>query len=111
RNQVDDNPEHTCSKGLHVAGWNYAAGTAYGGASRYLMIKVSPEHVVSVPVDYDFQKMRVCQYEVIKEVDKPANINIEYIASNGDDYDQYHNKYDAWCEEEDDSYDDYDWNE
>jgi hypothetical protein len=28
-------------------------------------VKVDPEHVVCVPIDYSAQKMRVCQYEVM----------------------------------------------
>lgn len=108
RNEVNDDPNQTCSSGLHVAGWNYAAGTAYGDAGRYLEIKVDPEHVVAVPTDYNFQKMRVCEYYVVKEVtEKPSNILIasgpEYCCDiEDDDYD------DEEEDEDDDYYDDLD---
>lgn len=104
RNQVDDNPHHTCSNGLHVAGWDYASGTAYGGAARYLMCKVNPANVVSVPPDYDFQKMRVCEYEVLKEVDKPANIKVAYVSSTGDEYRYEEDDVDYDNDDDDDYY-------
>lgn len=62
RSKVDDDPEHTCSHGLHVASWEYAQG--YSG-QVLIDVKVNPANVVSIPVDYNNQKMRVCEYEVI----------------------------------------------
>lgn len=62
REEVDDDPEHTCSRGLHVASWSYAQG--YSG-TILIDVKVNPAHVVSIPTDYNNQKMRVCEYEVI----------------------------------------------
>lgn len=62
RADVDDNPENTCSHGLHVAGWDYAQG--FGG-TVLLEVSVDPKNVVAVPPDYGNQKMRVCEYEVV----------------------------------------------
>ena len=62
RADVDDDPEHTCSRGLHVASWSYAQG--YSG-TVLVDVKVNPKDVVSIPTDYNNQKMRVCDYEVI----------------------------------------------
>jgi len=62
RADVDDDPEHTCSRGLHVASWSYAQG--YSG-TVLIDVKVNPQHVVSIPTDDQNQKMRVCEYEVI----------------------------------------------
>ena len=62
RSEVDDNPENTCSHGLHVAGWDYAQG--FGG-SVLLEVEVNPKNVVAVPPDYGNQKMRVCEYTVV----------------------------------------------
>jgi len=62
RSEVDDDPEHTCSSGLHVASWEYAQG--YAG-TVLIDVKVNPVNVVSIPTDYNNQKMRVCEYEVI----------------------------------------------
>lgn len=63
RNLVDDNPDQTCSKGLHVCSQKYGM---YG--KRLLLVKVNPADVVSVPKDYNQAKMRVCRYEVVKDV-------------------------------------------
>lgn len=61
RDDVDDNPNNTCSSGLHVATYGYAQGFSSG---HLLEVEVDPRDVVSVPVDYDGEKMRVCRYEV-----------------------------------------------
>lgn len=63
RNQISDNPAHACHAGLHVGALEYAGSFHSGG--RMVIAKVDPEHVVCVPNDHSFQKMRVCKYEVI----------------------------------------------
>jgi hypothetical protein len=63
REHVDDDPTRTCSAGLHVAAWEYAAGF---GETK-IEVKVNPKDVVAVPVDYNGQKMRVCKFEVIQQ--------------------------------------------
>lgn len=65
RSQVDDNPDNTCSFGLHVACHDYASG--FG--EKTIEVKVNPADVVAVPHDYDGTKMRVCKFEVIRECD------------------------------------------
>ena len=60
RNEVDDNPNNTCSSGLHVAAFGYADG--FG--SVLLEVEVNPQDVVSVPNEYNGEKMRVCKYKV-----------------------------------------------
>jgi hypothetical protein len=62
RDQVDDDPTHTCAPGLHVASWEYAQN--YSG-TVLIDCKVNPMNVVAVPIDYNFMKMRTCGYEVI----------------------------------------------
>lgn len=67
RYQVDDRRHITCSFGLHVAAFDYAS--TFGTSDRRLiLVKVNPRDVVSVPEDYNNQKMRVCRYEVLQEV-------------------------------------------
>jgi len=61
RNEVDDNPDHTCSSGLHVAAFKYADG--FG--SLLIEVEIDPEDVVAVPNDYNGEKMRVCKYKVV----------------------------------------------
>lgn len=63
REKVDPNRDQTCSVGLHVAAFNYAA-LSYSG-SDLLEVKVNPKDVVAVPSDYNNEKMRVCKYEVV----------------------------------------------
>ncbi len=68
--EVDDNRQQTCSTGYHCCSFEYLSH--YGGISkdshRVLVVKVNPKDVVSVPVDYNNQKMRVCKYKVIDEI-------------------------------------------
>lgn len=61
RSEVDDNPENTCSHGLHVACFNYA----HGFGSTTVEVEVNPEDVVCVPKDYNGTKMRVCKFKVV----------------------------------------------
>lgn len=65
RQSVDDNPNNTCSKGLHVACFSYAKG--FG--QKLVEVKVNPQDVVCVPTDYNGTKMRTCKFEVIQECD------------------------------------------
>jgi len=60
---VDDNPNNTCSNGLHVACFNYAKN--FG--QKLVEVKVNPRDVVAVPTDYNGTKMRVCRFEVVAE--------------------------------------------
>lgn len=64
REDVDDDPSNTCSAGLHVANYNYAANSYYSGSGHLLDVKVNPADVVAIPLDYNGEKMRVCAYEV-----------------------------------------------
>jgi len=76
RNKCDNDRNKTCSSGLHVAGYNYM--NSFSG-DRIILCEVNPKDVVSVPVDYNYSKMRVCRYKVIKEVTDSGDI-LEDIA-------------------------------
>jgi hypothetical protein len=67
RNKVDDDRSVTCSTGLHVCSSGY---TKFG--PRLMLVAVNPRDVVSVPDDYNNAKMRVCEYEVVDEIDADA---------------------------------------
>jgi len=71
RDQVDDDPKRHCSRGLHVANWDYAKNK-YGSGSdnKMVMVTVNPMDVVSVPDDYNFSKIRVSKYRVLAETVK-----------------------------------------
>lgn len=69
REEVNSNRNETCSTGLHFCGFDYLA--AYANSDSHTMIlKISPEDVVSIPSDYDNLKGRCCKYEVIGEFGK-----------------------------------------
>lgn len=61
RDKVDDNPNNTCSFGLHVAAYSYAKG--FG--PKLVEVEVDPADVVAVPTDYNGTKMRVCKFKVV----------------------------------------------
>lgn len=61
RSEVDDNPNNTCSRGLHVACFDYAK--SFG--QRLVEVEVDPQDVVCVPTDYNGTKMRTCRFKVV----------------------------------------------
>jgi hypothetical protein len=69
REYVDSNSNKVCSHGLHAAAWEYASG--FG--NNTVEVKINPKNVVAVPPDYNFQKMRVCEYYVIRQVESENN--------------------------------------
>lgn len=67
RNQVDENPDRTCSSGLHFCSNDYLS-SGYASGGRTVMVKVNPRDVGAFPRDYNTAKGRCCRYEVIEEV-------------------------------------------
>jgi hypothetical protein len=65
RDKVNSNRHETCSTGLHVCSRSYLD---YYSGDHVIVVKVNPKDVVSVPVDYNNAKMRVCRYEVVSEL-------------------------------------------
>jgi hypothetical protein len=65
RNCVDDNRENHCRPGLHVGSLDYARDWSRG---KLIVVKVNPKDVVSVPSDYQCQKLRCCAYTVVSEI-------------------------------------------
>lgn len=71
RNQVNEDPNQTCSSGLHFCSNDYLPqyGGFFGGnGSRTMMVKVNPKDVGAFPHDYNISKGRCCRYQVLKEV-------------------------------------------
>lgn len=77
RRNVDDDPNHTCSSGLHVCADEYLKNFASERHNRTLVVEVNPADVVAVPRDYNFSKMRVCEYKVLAEIE-PAKMKSVY---------------------------------
>lgn len=67
RNTVDDDKTRTCSYGFHVGSLDYAQNQYNAGSGKVMLVKVNPKDVVSVPVDYNGQKLRTCKYEVLSD--------------------------------------------
>ena len=67
RNRVDDNPNSTCSTGLHFCSESYL-GSFGSGHDPVMILKINPADVVSIPTDYDGAKGRCCRYEVVGQV-------------------------------------------
>lgn len=64
RNKISDDPSRACDTGLHVGAISYVR--SYGGDEKHVLIcRVHPADVVSVPLDHNGTKMRVCRYEVM----------------------------------------------
>lgn len=108
RNEVNDDPSVECQFGLHVADWSFAS--SYSGADGHMiMVSVNPEHVVSMPNAYQFTKMRVCEYTVLKEVfnEEKGNLYKNTVSSldnsSNDNYDEENEDDDEYCRECDES--------
>lgn len=71
RNLVDDNPDSTCSTGLHFCSESYLGH--FGHRHQPVMIlKINPADVVSIPADYNGAKGRCMRYKVMAEVEGDA---------------------------------------
>lgn len=69
RNQVDEDPNRTCSNGLHVCSFEYLPSFSHADG-HVVIVKINPKDVVAVPTDYNNTKMRVSRYQVVDEVDE-----------------------------------------
>lgn len=80
RSSVQYDPEVGCSTGLHVGTRDYAISWA----PVLLLVKVNPRDVVSVPYECSSQKMRVCEYTVLKITD-PSEEHQRFFPDKVDD--------------------------
>lgn len=80
REDVDDNKNVHCSQGLHVGSLDYARSFA----EKVLVVKFNPKDAVSVPTDCQFQKLRLCKYEVVGELDSERALACEKQVFNYD---------------------------
>lgn len=84
RNKVDDNRENECSHGLHVGCLKYSGpgGWYHNSGDKVVIVKVNPEHVVSVPKDHDATKLRTCEYTVVQDYVAPLNDTLYRVNDN-----------------------------
>ena len=75
RNEVDDNRNNTCSSGLHFCSVSYLK---HFGSEKdpIVILKVHPKDVVSIPIDYNNQKGRACEYLILEEYCDPDKKDI-----------------------------------
>ena len=109
RRNVDDDRNRTCSYGFHAAAYEYAKNFLGGGDDRMVAVKINPRDVVSVPSDYNNQKLRCCKYTVMFEI--PGAIDMfkdrAYYDTSAEataDYDAKTNTYlwgSIWSDDED----------
>jgi len=74
RNEVDDNRDAACSRGLHAGNLDYVSAFA-GQGDKIVIVKIDPADVVSVPSS-DERKLRCCKYEVVAEYTEPLKSTI-----------------------------------
>jgi hypothetical protein len=77
RADVDDDCTRTCSYGVHAGSFDYARGWSGG---KLVLVKIDPKDIVSVPVDCDGQKVRVCHYWVVSEYVEDTDIKRSVIS-------------------------------
>ena len=70
RNEVDEDPNRTCSYGLHFCSAAYLPRYGVHSDNHIMLVKVNPRDVVAFPTDYGLSKARCCAYEVIEEVSR-----------------------------------------
>ena len=106
RFEVDENPENTCSFGLHVCSFDYLRSFGNGTTDRVVICEVNPKDVVAIPKDYNNTKMRVCEYKVVGELDEKTvdalrDICVSSDYCDEDEDDEYNDDYEDTYREDD----------
>lgn len=73
RSVVDARGFVGCSVGLHAGKSSYAFDFGSGGT---ILVKINPRDVVSVPTDCGSQKLRVCRYVVLREIESVLDFRV-----------------------------------
>lgn len=92
RNKISDDANYHCAQGLHVGGLSYSGpeGWYSSNGDICIIVKVNPRDVVCVPYDHNATKVRVCEYEVVKnycKILKSTTYNSYYDECECDDDD------------------------
>jgi hypothetical protein len=80
RNECDHDRNRTCSAGLHFCSRGYAPH-AFGGSGRIVMVKIFPQDIVAIPVEYGLAKGRCCRAFVLKDIDDYENFEFGHLHS------------------------------
>lgn len=69
RNMCDEDPDRTCSNGIHFCSFGYLPNYHAGDDTRRVMlVKINPMNVVAIPRDYGTAKGRCCELTVVQQV-------------------------------------------
>ena len=106
RGRVDDDRDKGCSAGLHCGALDYVRSYgSEGGGDHIMIVKVNPVDAVSVPHDCQYQKLRVCKYEVVAEMEWSDELRKPLYSADGQEYQSFVN------DDYDDEWYDEDWDE
>lgn len=101
RNQVTDDPNQTCSSGLHFCSYNYATGFFNNSNhDRMVVIKINPSDVVSIPTDYNNEKGRCCKYEVLYEIPMEEVMKSDVLGIFNENPRDFDDDYEHWEDED-----------
>lgn len=74
RKLCDENENNGCAQSLHCGNYSYVI--SYGSPDdEAILVEVNPKDVVACPKDCDWQKLRVCEYKVVKHIGKVKDLN------------------------------------
>ena len=92
---VDDDRNHGCSAGLHAGTLDYVQmygcfrkdeeGNHDPDSDKCIIVKINPTNVVSVPLDCECQKLRTCEYTVVKDYE--GEMEYYLYSDDGDEWD------------------------
>lgn len=67
RDHCDPDRNVTCSHGLHFCSRSYAPH-AFWGSGRVVMVKVFPQDIVAIPLEYGMAKARCCKAYSVRDI-------------------------------------------
>jgi len=107
---VDDDRNHGCSAGLHAGTLDYVQsygafyedeeGNPDPNCDKCIIVKISPTDVVSVPLDCECQKLRTCEYTVLKDYE--GEMEYHLYMDDGDEWDDDYDDYDDSHDDDED---------
>ncbi len=68
RNMCDEDPNATCSAGIHFCSFDYLPKYQNNADRCVLLVQIDPANVVAIPEEYGIAKGRCCELTVIRQV-------------------------------------------
>lgn len=84
RDACDMDRNNTCSTGLHFCSRDYLPAF-YGDRGRVVMVKIFPQDIVSIPLDYQHAKGRCCRAYVVREIEDLEKFAFKSLYSSSGD--------------------------